>query len=803
MAGNLIPPAPGEALQPASAPLPQLPEEAAPMHPAAYPVAPEEGGVQWGRYIAAVKRYKWMILLIILVGTGLGILATRFVKPEYQVQATLFIQPETKGSGPMRPEAVLPSNAWVQLLSTYAILDAVVQKERLYLQYDSPKDSTAFHTFNLARMFQPGAYVLSVDDAGRRYVLKTDDGRVVEQGAVGGPIGARAGFQWLPPAGSLGRDRSIKFRVMPPRDASNQLKGSITPLMGDDANFLQVLMTGSNPVRTAGTLNALLDEFVTQAAALKKQKLTETAKVLNEQLASTNQKLKDAEAALESYRAKTITQPNEANTPIVAGLQQTTPTATGRFFQDKYQLEDIRHDREALEGSLGKLRSGQLAVDAFAQIPAVQRSPDLQATLTELSKAEADLRTARLKYTDSARQVQDIQDRIRTIRSQTIPSYASALVSTLRDQERDIAGRIRDQARDLQAMPGRTIEEARLARNVENLAGLYAQVAARQLQAQLEEASALPDVSIVDRASVPETPSSNSAPRIILMAFLASVGLAFGLAILLDQLDKRFRYPDQVTRELGLSILGAIPAIKNVRPGERDAEEAAQVVEAFRTVRMNLAHSYGAAGPVLVTISSPGAGDGKSLIASNLALSFAEAGYRTVLVDGDIRRGELHRMFNTDRRPGLLDLLMGQATLEQVLRPTTHKNLSMVPCGTRHQHGPELLGSSAMRDLMATLKTRFNVVIVDSPPLGAGIDPFVLSTTTGNLLLVLRSGASDRQMAEEKLKLVDRLPVRVLGAVLNDIRADGVYKYYSYIYGYALDEEEDAPQLAATSGKRG
>jgi capsular exopolysaccharide synthesis family protein len=282
------------------------------------------------------------------------------------------------------------------------------------------------------------------------------------------------------------------------------------------------------------------------------------------------------------------------------------------------------------------------------------------------------------------------------------------------------------------------------------------------------------------------------------MAFMASIGLAVGLAILLDQLDKRFRYPDQVTRELGLSILGAIPAIRRVKPGERDAEEASQVIEAFRTVRMNLAHSYGAAGPVLLTITSPGAGDGKSLVSSNLALSFAEAGYKTLLIDGDIRRGELHRMFNVDRRPGLLDLLVGQSQLDQVLRPTTHRNLTMIPCGTRHQHGPELLGSNAMRSLIATLKSRYNVVIVDSPPLGAGIDPFVLATATGHMMLVLRSGETDRQMAEAKLKLLDRLPVRILGAVLNDIQTSGVYKYYSYIYGYTSDEEP-TPQLTGGS----
>jgi capsular exopolysaccharide synthesis family protein len=192
----------------------------------------------------------------------------------------------------------------------------------------------------------------------------------------------------------------------------------------------------------------------------------------------------------------------------------------------------------------------------------------------------------------------------------------------------------------------------------------------------------------------------------------------------------------------------------------------------------------------MLTVSSPEPGDGKSLVSSNLALSFAEAGYRTLLIDGDIRRGELHRMFNTDRRPGLLDCLRGEATLEEIPRATTHNNLTLIPCGTRHHHGPELLGSAAMRDLMATLKARYNVIIVDSPPLGAGIDPFVLGTATGNIMLVLRSGETDRAMAEAKLKLLDRLPVRILGAVLNDVRTSDVqYKYYRYVYGYTADEE--------------
>ena len=161
-------------------------------------------------------------------------------------------------------------------------------------------------------------------------------------------------------------------------------------------------------------------------------------------------------------------------------------------------------------------------------------------------------------------------------------------------------------------------------------------------------------------------------------------------------------------------------------------------------------------------------------------------------------------MFGTDRRPGLIDVLLGNAQADDVLRPASHRNLTLISCGTRHHHAPELLGSAAMRELLIELKGRYNAIIVDSPPLGAGIDPFVLGTATGNMLLVLRSGETDRKMAEAKLKLLDKLPVRILGAMLNDISAaDTAYKYYHYVYGYTADEEP-APQLspAAEVGER-
>ena len=128
--------------------------------------------------------------------------------------------------------------------------------------------------------------------------------------------------------------------------------------------------------------------------------------------------------------------------------------------------------------------------------------------------------------------------------------------------------------------------------------------------------------------------------------------------------------------------------------------------------------------------------------------------------------------------------------MERVFRTTTHERLTLIPCGTRLKHGPELLGTARMAELINLLRSRFEAIVVDSPPLGAGIDPFVLGTHTGNILIVLRTGETDRTMAEVKLRVLERLPLRILGAVLNHIQGGvGPYKYYTYSYGYAPEDE--------------
>jgi capsular exopolysaccharide synthesis family protein len=774
--------------------------------PQAWPAAlgqatAEEPGIPWGRYIAALRRYKWLILAIALVGTGAGFAASRMTVPEYQAQGTIWIADQnTDARGPVEGDELLGAGAWADLLKSSTIMDRVVENMGLYLWPASVADSSVFAGFQPGPGFRSGAFELRIDATGSKYSIVTGEDKVLEQGTVGDSVGRSLGFLWKPSPAALGKGRTIAFTVANPRSVAASLTNRIDVTLEPRSSFLKLSLTGRSPQRTASILNSVMTEFVNTAGDLKRRNLTERAKRLEDQLEASREALHTSEVKLQNFRTNTITLPSEQLAMTPNGVAGTTDNPVmGNYFGQKFQLEAVQHDRESLEALIAN--PNRISADAFMLIPSAKNAPDLQAALKELSQREMQLRTARELYTDQHPTVQSLQASVNIMRTQTIPGIVRSLVSQLRKQEGELSDQVAASSSTLKAIPERTIEQMRLTRDVQTKQGLFTMLAGRTEEARLAAAGAIPDINILDTAVAPLGPTTSTGPQIIILALLASLGGAVGLALLLDHTDSRFRYPEQATGELGLTILGAVPTIKRVRGGEPDPEEAAQVIEAFRTIRMSITNSYAGSGPIMFTISSPGAGDGKSLVSSNLALSFAEAGYRTVLVDGDTRRGQLHAMFGANRRPGLLDYLGGDAPLDAVLRNSTHEKLTLIPCGTRRHRGPELLHSQAMLQLITDLRERFDVIIVDSPPLGAGVDPFVLGAATGNMVVVLRTGATDRKMAEAKLKLLERLPIRPLGAVLNDIRAQGVYRYYTYLYGYTTSEDDEMPRLAPEVGE--
>jgi capsular exopolysaccharide synthesis family protein len=766
-----------------------------------YADPPQSTGHSLIRVIASLRRYRWIILGLTLIGLGGGILATRFIKPNYEVQANIWIETPNRGKmGPIQGDELLESRAWVELLTTFTVLDPVVQQQRLYLHYEQASDSSLFQHFDLGTRFLPGQFELAIAKDGKSYTLKQRNGMYNESGSMADSIGRQVGFRWAPRPQRSEWGRTVKFDVVTPREASGQLVSNLTPRL-KEGNFLSLSLRGQNAAQAEATLNSLVRRFVDEAANQKRRKLTLLSAVLDTQVINQAARLKAAEEALESFRVGTVTMPRE-DAPVAPGLQFTQPTVYGQFFAQRTMLDSLRRDQRDIEEVLRQSRESGVPIDAFNTIGSVRQAPDLQKVLGELSTAEAKLRELRTKYTDEYREVRDQLDRIQILRTTTIPLYAGALVRQLQDRQTELTGRLGTATRELQSIPVRSQNEARLRREVEQAENLFRQLEASRQQARLAEASAIPDVRILDSAVAPSHPSHNSSSSLILMGLLLGLGAGIGIAFLADRFDPRFRYPDQVSAGLGLPILGTIPEIKRAKGQMASTDEAAQVVEAFRSIRMSLAHSFDSSGPIALTISSPSPGDGKSLIASNLALSFAEAGYRTVLVDGDIRRGGLHQTFGLERRPGLVDFLAGEVSLGAILRQATHPLLTLIPCGSRRHLGPELLGSVRMRELMEQLRKDYQVIIMDSPPLGAGIDPFVLATVAGHLALVLRAGETDRQFTEAKLRILDRLPVRMLGAILNDVRLnEGAYKYYRYSYGYAAEEEvEPVGKPKLTSG---
>ncbi len=770
----------------------------------------EEPGISWTRYFSALKRYKWLILFVALAGTGIGFGVTQFMQPAYQTQGTIWISQDLSrqgmpSQGPIQGDPLVTPGAWADLIKSSAIMDNVVRKYSLYLWPKSKRDSAVFAGFQPLPGLRPGAYVLTTDASNSHYALSTNDGKtVVERGVPGDSVGRTVGFAWKPPANVLGPSRSVGFTVVSPRDISSGLVSRVDVTLPQNSQFIKLTFAGSDPHRTAMILNGIMREFVSTAGELKRRNLTEESKALADQLDTASRALRSSEGALESYRKNTITLPSEAimaapATGMGAGGGGGGGDPSAGYFGQKAQFLTVQHDIAALQAIVHD--PNNINSDQFIGIPSAQSSLALQSALQDLSKREAALRAARETYTDEHKIVQDLRLSVQTMRTQTLPQVINTLIAELQTRSTDLNRQMASASNELQNIPPRTIETMRLQRDVVSRSSLYSMLQQRYAETKLAEAGATPDVSILDTAVAPIAPTKNTAPTILLLALVVSFGASIGLALLLDHTDPRLRYPEQVTRELGLSILGAVPTIKRSRAGDPDPEEAAQVIESFRTIRMAITNQYDSSGAAMLTVSSPGAGDGKSLVCSNLALSFAEAGYRTVLVDGDTRRGQLHAMFGANRRPGLLDLLGGDAPFEAILRSTTHERLTLIPCGTRRHRGPELLHSQAMSQFIAELRRRYDVVVVDSPPLGAGVDPFVLAAATQNMLVVLRTGATDRKMAESKLKLLDRLPVRMLGAVLNDIRAQGEYKYYSYLYGYTTSEDDDLPRSSPQVGE--
>ncbi len=763
---------------------------------------PNKGAQQIQRYLAAIWRFKWLVLLLSILGGIGGTIATRFIEPEYEVQSVVLLT-QDDGRNSQTPADGFAQAGLLDLITSYQVVDSVVTRLNLHVKPVSAVDTTLFRSFRAGADVLGGEYSLRIE-GGQQYQLIRNDVQLVERGQLGGVIGGLVRFSWQPSASALQGRSEVDFVVRTPREVSKELIGKLRmPTMRPGSPILQIALRGTDPLLTEATLNQWTENFVAVATQYKKSNVTQRATILQGQLEYARAQLAEAEGALQTFKIRTATMPSESRIPQIAGTELTTNPAFSAYFNQQVTSEQLRRDREWIERALTSEADGGVKAEALLSVPSVNNEAAATKLRTDVAEAltlESELRRLRATQTEENPIYQREAARLQRLRGTVIPDAARALLQQLDRRAADLNVQLAESQRDLRDAPPRTIELGRLERQVSVADQQYRSLLIQAQDATLAEVTTPVELRVLDPAVAPLEPTSKTGPVLILGGIAAGLALGIAIAILFDLLDRRFRYPQQATDELGLFILGVIPQIS--RKSRRNTEDAAQMVEAFRTIRMNMRYAVDPSRPFAVTISSPGPSDGKSLVASNLALSFADGGARVVLVDGDIRRGELHETFKSSAKPGLVDYLDGAALLGEVLRGTHHPNVTLIPCGKRQRRGPELLTGPRLTQLVGLLKREYDVVIVDSPPLGAGSDAYALGIASDNMVIVLRAGLSDRKMAAAKMRMLETLPVRVLGGVLNSIEMSGHYQYYSYFLDYAAHDEDQVKALPKSAPSR-
>jgi polysaccharide biosynthesis transport protein len=765
------------------------------------PWGEEEGSFDWRRYLSALIRHKWLVLLAALMGVGGAYLSWGQVEVEYAAQGSLWVNNSGAASGgPIVTDGLFPASSWVDLLRSFSVVDPVVTEQRLYLNPAQAGDLALFEDFRLAEDFTPGAYRLQVGANGGELTLERE-GIVVDRAQVGNPIGTAVGFHWTPTLNGVEPGREVLFSVTSPRGAATRLREQIQASIDPERTFIRIELRGADPQRLVNVVNGLMEHHVALAAELKSGHLDEQAEVLARQLGQVEAELANAERGLEAFRIETITLPSDVPRAYEPGLEMTRGPVFDDFFQMRVEQEQLRRDRARIEEVLTGLNDSVFPVEAVEVIPSATISSELREAMASLVTARGERRSLLERYTPEHPPVREVSDRIRTLETNTLPALLRQLSAQLRQEEEMLAARLDASGESLGEIPPRTIEEGRLRRRVAIAESLYGDLRGRYEVASLARRSSIPDVRILDRAVAGQIPVTDRRLRRALVLFAGFLGAGMAGALLLDRLDSRVRTPEEISLGMGLPVLGTVPRIRNLK-GARHALDHRDAKEAFRELRTNLIYAYGSAGPVLVTVSSGGMGEGKTFITAHLGLSFAELGRRTLIVDADTRRGDLHHVLGGRRKPGLTDLLRSAASWEDCLQVTETKFLHFIGSGTQVASSPELLSSPRMGSLFTALRKRYDVILVDSPPVGAGADPLVLSCVTGHFLLVVRSGSTNKEFTQAKLEPLGRLPVRLLGAVLNDFQPELLSSYHaryysSYLAGYeAGSEEPDADQVS-------
>ena len=271
-----------------------------------------------------------------------------------------------------------------------------------------------------------------------------------------------------------------------------------------------------------------------------------------------------------------------------------------------------------------------------------------------------------------------------------------------------------------------------------------------------------------------------------MMGLFMGLVLALGVPFLIEYLDHTMTNLEQVESTFQLRGLGIVPKLEtSTAPALIDREESKEtsLVENFRVIRTNLL-SVGSLtkAPHVLMVTSAMPKEGKTVVSSNLAISFAHMGARTLLIDTDLRRGRMHRLFGYRKSPGLSNVLLGEVPLEDACRPTSHENLFVLSAGKHLDTGTELLGSQKFADIMTELRGKYDRVVVDTPPVLGLSETSILQKQVDGVLFVIWSGRTPIRNLKAAIEMLQVNGANFYGFILNRLDLSATQNYYQYYY---------------------
>jgi capsular exopolysaccharide synthesis family protein len=760
------------------------------------------------------RRNRFLVLAVPLITAVATAALVQSMTPVYEAEALIRVD-EERTAVPLvealRSLTMVGGGSQIHtemaVLRARVVAEDVVDSLNLNVRLGSPRRvvrSELFDHLASTRTAAPGRYRLERRGDAFRVRADGDAGRVLRPGERTVAPGERfqlAGLEVVLSPAALDHD-VIELVVDPFHDALRNFRRTARVSQPTrEADIMAINYKGPDPELVRDVPAVMARVFIDRRQAGKSAEARATVEFLDDQIATVAAELQRIENDLLRFQ----------ETHGLVHLETEAKTEIERLALLQAERDVAEAERSALTRTLERIAGdGGPVARRLMYFPTLLRSAAAAETMGALTALENRRSTLLELRTPEDPEVVVLTDRIDEMERELTANamtYLDGLGHQVVSYDRALAG-FRSQ---LERVPARQIQLMRMEREAGILEETYLLMEARRKQGEIDAAITDYTVQVVDPPAFPVRPVRPRKLLSVLLAGMLGMVLGIGAAFTREQLDTRVRTREDLRTASGeLPVLGAIPRMQTpAEPGESLGKRSiarildrgngrrlgvedrlvtrvdprSPVSEAYRALRTNITFSRMERPPRTLVFTSAMPGDGKSTSASNLAITLAQQGINGVLIDADLRRGALHQAFAMDREPGLSELLLGRAALDDVVRSVElggDRVLNFIASGGFPANPAELLGSPRMRELLAGLMAPYDTVILDAPPLNLVTDAAILGTLADGVIVVARAAATDRGALAHAISQLDAVNAPILGTILNNVDARKERYYGSY-----------------------